>query len=152
MREIHRTIACAHIFSKDGKILMGRKDPSKGGVWADAWHIPGGGVDEGETLEQAIAREVMEEVGIDISQHKVTALPFVNSGSTEKTLKDTGEKVMCHMDFKYFRIDIDQDAADIEVNAGDDLVETKWFSPKELENVEQIPGGKEFMQKIGYIA
>src|SRR6185369_10672093 len=105
MREIQRTIACAHVFSKDGKLLMGRKDPKGGGVWADAWHIPGGGVDDGESLEHAVAREVMEEVGIDISKHKVTPLPYVNGGSTEKTLKETGEKVLCHMDFKYFRID-----------------------------------------------
>jgi 8-oxo-dGTP pyrophosphatase MutT (NUDIX family) len=151
MREIQRTIACAHIFSRDGKILMGRKDPKGGGVWADAWHIPGGGVDEGETLEHALAREVLEEVGIDVSKHRVTALPFVNNGSTEKVLKDTGERVMCYMDFKYFRVEIDEDAANIPVKLSDDLIETKWFSPEELSDVQQIPGGKEFMQKIGYI-
>jgi 8-oxo-dGTP pyrophosphatase MutT (NUDIX family) len=28
---------------------MGQKDPNKGGVYSDYWHIPGGGVDNGET-------------------------------------------------------------------------------------------------------
>jgi hypothetical protein len=42
MREIERTIVSALIFSQDGKLLMGKKDPAKGGVYPDCWHIPGG--------------------------------------------------------------------------------------------------------------
>ena len=34
MRTIHRTIVSALIFSKDGKLLMGMKDPKDGGVYA----------------------------------------------------------------------------------------------------------------------
>ena len=46
MREIERTIVSGLVFSKDGKLLMGLKDPAKGGVYPDVWHIPGGGIDE----------------------------------------------------------------------------------------------------------
>ncbi|MEI8090766.1 MAG: hypothetical protein WCG98_00445 [bacterium] len=46
MREIHRTIVSAVIFSKDGKLLMGKKDPNAGGVYSQYRHFPGGGVDE----------------------------------------------------------------------------------------------------------
>jgi 8-oxo-dGTP pyrophosphatase MutT (NUDIX family) len=74
MRTIHRTIVSALIFSKDGKLLMGMKDPKNGGVYADCWHIPGGGVDEGETKEQALRREMLEEVGIDIANCTVAQL------------------------------------------------------------------------------
>lgn len=52
MRKINRIIVAALIFSKDGKLLMGTKDPRRGGVYSDCWHLPGGGVEEGETLEQ----------------------------------------------------------------------------------------------------
>lgn len=87
MREIYRKIASALIFSKDHQILMGKKDPARGGVYSDCWHIPGGGVDEGETLEQALRREVLEETGIDISPYKIKPIPFIGSGVAEKILK-----------------------------------------------------------------
>ena len=151
MREIQRTIVSALIFSKDGKLLMGKKDPKKGGVYADFWHIPGGGVEEGETLEQALKREVAEEVGIDISPYKATKIPIEGSGTTEKIL-ETGEKVLCHMNFNRFEVRItDKTAKEIKLHLADDLVEAKWFSAKELPNVKQIPGGKEFFKQAKYI-
>jgi len=151
MREIQRKIVSALIFSKDHKILMGMKDPSKGGVYSDCWHIPGGGIDEGEALEQALRREVLEETGIDISFYKVKPISFIGSGVAEKTLK-TGEKVLCSMEFNRFEVNInDKDAVDIVLRPTDDLVEIKWFNPEELKKVKQIPGGREFFIQAGYM-
>lgn len=153
MREIHRTIVSALIFSKDNKILMGKKDPTKGGVYSDCWHIPGGGVEEGQSFKDALAREVIEETGIDITPYTLTPIPYVDAGVAEKTLKDTGEKVLCHMEFNRFKIIIDDKNADeIKLHLEDDLVEARWFSIDELPSIKQIPGGKEFFQKLGYIS
>src|SRR5205814_4024280 len=110
---------------------MGRKDPAKGGVYPDAWHIPGGGVEQGETFEQTLEREMREEVGIDVSKHKVVHVPVVNLGTSEKTL-ETGERALVRMQFNYFEVHIDQNAQDIKLNPGDDLAEMKWFSKEEL--------------------
>ena len=152
MREIQRTIVSALIFSKDGKLLMGKKNPAKGGVYSDCWHIPGGGVDGGETFEQALKREVQEEVGIDISPYRIVPVPFVGSGIAEKTLK-TGEMVLCRMKFNRFEVYInDKNAEEIKLRPKSDLVEIKWFSAEDLSNVKQIPGGREFFQQAGYIS
>lgn len=151
MREVQRIIASALIFSKDGKLLMGKKDPAKGGVYPDCWHIPGGGVDKGETIEQALQREIKEEVGIDISPYNPVPIPEKGSGIAEKTLS-SGEKILCKMEFNIFRVDVnDKLASEIKLNLTDDLVEIRWFNPEELPEVKQIPGGKEFFQKIGLI-
>ena len=153
MKEIQRTIVSAIIFSKDGKLLMGRKDPEGGGVYPDSWHIPGGGVENGETLEQALAREVKEEVGIDIFQCRIFHIPGVGHGDAEKTIKETGKKVLCHMEFNRFEVYVDDKNADeINVKLSDDLVEVRWFSKEELPTVKQIPGGKEFFQEMGYMS
>ena len=43
-----------------GIVLIKRKNPPPG------WAIPGGFVDYGETLEEAVCREMKEETGLDI--------------------------------------------------------------------------------------
>ena len=53
MREINRKIVGGIIFSKDGKLLQVMKNPKEGGVFPDCWHIPGGGVEQGESNEVA---------------------------------------------------------------------------------------------------
>ncbi len=150
MREIQRKIASALILSLDYKLLMGRKDPAKGGVYSDCWHIPGGGVDEEETLEQTLKREVLEETGIDISPYQIKLIPFIGSGLTEKTLK-TGELVMCKMEFNRFEVNMDKNADEIKLKPTDDLVDMQWFSMNELLNIKHIPGGLEFLKEAGYI-
>lgn len=150
LREIDRPIASAIIISADGKILMGRKDPSKGGVYPDTWHIPGGGIDEGETIEDAARREVLEEVGIDLTDKELIPLPFEGSGETEKTLS-TGEKVWVKMKFNRFEVRLESPSTEIELRPSDDLIELRWFSQDELSDIEQVPGGKEFFIQAGYI-
>lgn len=47
-----------------GDLLLGRrgKDPNRG-----LYVLPGGGVEDGETLEQAFAREILEETGYEVA-------------------------------------------------------------------------------------
>ncbi|KKS30038.1 MAG: hypothetical protein UU89_C0015G0013 [Parcubacteria group bacterium GW2011_GWC2_42_11] len=150
MREIERIIVSGLVFSKDGKLLMGLKDPAKGGVFPDVWHLPGGGVDEGESLKDALARELREEVGLDVTNARIIRVPNIGKGSSEKTLPD-GEKVLCHMEFNRFEVHFDKDSDEIDVKPGSDLVETKWFEKSELSSVKQIPGGREFFQEMEYM-
>lgn len=44
----------------DGRLLICERQKVK-----DAWQFPQGGVDEDETLEEALKREVREEIGVD---------------------------------------------------------------------------------------
>lgn len=49
------------LFNKDRKVFVGKRADYS----SEAWQLPQGGVDEGETDEQALYREMYEEVGTD---------------------------------------------------------------------------------------
>jgi 8-oxo-dGTP diphosphatase len=54
----------AAVLCRGGKILLARRLPGKsmGGMW----EFPGGKVEDGETLEAALAREMREELGLAV--------------------------------------------------------------------------------------
>jgi len=52
--------------NSEGKILICERVHVR-----NAWQFPQGGVDEGETLEQALVRELWEEIGVDQSHFRV---------------------------------------------------------------------------------
>jgi nucleoside triphosphatase len=51
----------ALIVNEQGKILL-----TKSHKWFDKYTLPGGHIEVGETMKEAVAREVKEEVGLDV--------------------------------------------------------------------------------------
>jgi 8-oxo-dGTP pyrophosphatase MutT (NUDIX family) len=151
MRTIHRDCVVGLIFSADGKLLMGMKDPHGGGVYADCWHIPGGGIDENETQTQALRREMGEEVGIDTARATVTLVDYVGSGESKKTLRDTGEVVWCNMKFYYYRIELPDGADAIKVRPGDDLQKITWVDIADLPKTKYAPPSAGIFTHLGYL-
>lgn len=57
-------LAVAVVIVEDGRILLGRRAP--GSREAGRWSLPAGFVERGEVVEEAAAREVREETGLDV--------------------------------------------------------------------------------------
>lgn len=146
---VERPIASVVILSADGKILLGKKHPSSGGVYPNAWHIPGGGVEPGETASQAACREVFEETGIRLQQNNLRALPG-GHGEAEKTLAD-GTTVWCVMSFHRFETRLTQSAAKVVLREGDDLVQLTWFTREKLGQLDLVPGTPGLFVGEGYM-
>ncbi|HSO32769.1 MAG TPA: NUDIX hydrolase [Labilithrix sp.] len=91
-------------------LLIRRKDEPFKGCWA----LPGGFVNENESLERAAARELHEETGLVVSPSKLEMLgAFGDPGRDPR-----GHTVT--VAFVTFR------ATETAINAGDDAVEAKW--------------------------
>lgn len=151
MRRIHRDIVSALIFSQDGKLFMGMKDPNKGGVYADCWHIPGGGIDDGEDKLIALAREIMEETGIDIKNEQIELVDDTGTGKSTRKLKDTGEVVECDMSFNVYKVTLHQKSEAIEVDLNDDLVRYEWVDVTNLGDYKLTPPSVKLFSKLGYL-
>lgn len=59
-------VAAAVIERPDGTFLLAQRPAGK--VYAGYWEFPGGKVEPGESAEHALARELHEEIGIDVEQ------------------------------------------------------------------------------------
>ena len=57
-------VAAAVIERPDGSFLLAQRPPGK--VYAGYWEFPGGKVEPGEQAEQALVRELHEEIGIEV--------------------------------------------------------------------------------------
>ncbi|MEA3295571.1 MAG: isoleucine--tRNA ligase [Patescibacteria group bacterium] len=104
---------------KNEVLLLRRNENGRRKTWA----MPGGKVDKGETFKEALKREVMEELGVEI----VSAEPFVAKPDIfEGRLFET----VC------FKVKIKGEPAVMEKNKVDKL---EWFSFDDLPEVNYPP-------------
>jgi len=149
MRIVQREIVSALIISKDNRVLLGKQ--RKGGVYPGCWHIPGGGVDENETKEEALIREIKEETGINITNSAIKLLTDTDTDSAQKTDKNTGENFIAEMKFNTYQVNIPIKSYQVEVLLNDDLVEYRWVDVADLKNYRHTPPSIKLFHKLGYI-
>ena len=71
----HRIAAGGLIFRRNAVLLVRYRDESEGTFLVG----PGGGLEEGENIIQAIIREVQEEIGITVEPKRVAVIEDLQS-------------------------------------------------------------------------
>ncbi|MFM2042833.1 MAG: hypothetical protein RLY86_1409 [Pseudomonadota bacterium] len=69
-------VVAVALIDADGRVLLAQRPPGK--QLAGMWEFPGGKVQPGETPEQALVRELKEELGIDTAESCLAPLTFAS--------------------------------------------------------------------------
>lgn len=64
----------AYIQDKEGNILISRRKP--GSLFEGLWEFPSGKIEKGETPEEALKRELFEEIGIEVEKEDMSCFRF----------------------------------------------------------------------------
>lgn len=117
----------AAVIRKDNKIFATQRGY---GEFKDGWEFPGGKIEEGETPEQALAREIKEELDTEIQVGK---------------LIDTIE-----YDYPKFHLSMDCFWCEI-MQGGLELKEheaARWLSKEELYSVDWLPADVGVVERV----
>jgi 8-oxo-dGTP diphosphatase len=112
------------LICRDGKVLLGFRSPTKKS-WPNHWDTIGGRVEEGETLDAALVREMREEVGVTPTQFRLIATfqekqPAIHGDALHHVYAVTGWE------------------GGEPANICDEHSELKWFTLDEMRGLKNI--------------
>jgi 8-oxo-dGTP diphosphatase len=119
-------LAVSAAIFRDGKVLIVRRArPPAHGLYT----LPGGGVELGETLEDAVIREVREETALEVA-------PVALAGYRQAIARDDAGRIERH--FVILPFAARWIAGEISLN--EELAEAHWLAPTELTGLTATEG------------
>lgn len=120
-------VSCIIPFNKKGELLLQKKTMDYKFV-PGSWALFGGGIEEGETPEQAMKREINEElVGMDVNQFK-----FIK----KEDYKEEGVSGIREGEIYLFGGLFKEDLSELSIKEGGGFA---LFKPEELKSLPLIP-------------
>ena len=119
-------LAVSAAIFRDGRVLIVRRAraPARG-----VYTLPGGGVELGETLEEAVIREIREETALEIE-------PIALAGYRQAIARDGEGRIERHFVILPFAARWIAGA----VSLNEELAEARWLKPDELAGLTTTEG------------
>ena len=120
----------AGIIENNGKILCMQRDKGKCDYVSFKWEFPGGKIEEGETNEEALKRELLEEMDleVDVENH------FCDVQYTYPDFKITMFCYKCNTKDLDFKLNVHKDY--------------KWLKKSELNIIDWAPADVPIVRKL----
>jgi 8-oxo-dGTP diphosphatase len=121
------------VLASQGEILLVQRgsEPGKG-----LWSLPGGVVEIGETVMQAVAREIMEECGISVSVKRVIDV-------FDTIIQDPEGKIRYH----YIIISYLAGYIGGEIRISQEIRDARWVQTGALDGYELTAGARDLLSK-----
>ena len=126
------------IFNQAGKVLLALRNDPRNPKFHNKWQMPGGAVEDGESLEEAVLREVKEETGLKV---KITSKrPAVTFGEIDQEGRELGLRlILIAYPCKII-------GGKMGKNLDPETAELRWFKPNEIPWKETLPGNRELIK------
>ena len=125
-------VAVGVVYDEDGRVLVGQRVVKD--QYFEKWEFPGGKLEPGETVEQALVREFQEETAIQI----LASVPLM---MVEHDYPDRHVRLHVHTIRDY--------RGDVQALEGQQL---KWVSLCELNTLDFLQGNQVILQKLNDIS
>ncbi|MFB3049880.1 MAG: NUDIX hydrolase [Acidimicrobiia bacterium] len=134
MEETHPIPSVGAVMIDDGRILVVHRGR---GAYAGLWAVPGGRQRRGETMQEAVRREVREETGLVVE---------VGDPVWIGDIIDPADPPSYH----YTVVDFTAFAIGGELEAGDDASDARWVDLDEVRGLPLTPTMFELLTELGY--
>jgi nucleoside triphosphatase len=138
-----RLIVVPIIKDEQDRLLLCRMPPDRG-VFPGQWGLPGGGVEPGERIHEALAREIAEELGVSIAEAKPL---FFKDGLHQKTFAD-GSKREIYMVFLIFECRL---AANQSIRLNPEFCEFAWVEANLLASYDLNSATQDTFKRLGIL-
>ena len=133
----HPLAAVGAVIQKDGRVLLVKRrfEPSR-----NKWSIPGGLVELGERVKDAVKREIYEEVGLEIRLIKLIDV-------VDSIIRDEDGRVRYH----YIILDYLAVPKGGVLRGNKEVLDLGWFTPEEVAKLNLTKTSRYLLRKIGFL-
>ena len=121
-------VVTAGIIERDGKILIAQR--KKGSRLEYKWELPGGKLEEGETPEECLVRELHEEFGVE---------------TRVKSFFGESKYTYSHISIEMQAYKVEYLGGEFKLNSHEQI---KWVSPSEMQLYDFAEADKPIVKKI----
>ena len=130
-------VVAAVIFDEQGRIFATQRGY---GEWKDWWEFPGGKMESGETPQQALRREIREELDAEIEV-----------GELLRTIDY--DYPQFHLTMHCFKCRLKEQSPMTNEQSSYTLLEheaAKWLAPNELQSVKWLPADEDLIDELAH--
>ncbi|CDL81835.1 nucleoside triphosphatase NudI [Xenorhabdus szentirmaii] len=138
-----RVIVCP-IIQNNGEYLL-CKMASDRGVFPGQWALSGGGMESGETMEEALRREIREELGDALEITEVKPWAFRDDIRVKTYSDGTTEEI--YMIYLIF----DCISANRDITFNEEFQEIAWVSPEAMKDMDLNEATRITFTKKGFL-